>query len=91
MEVSDGEERREGILIMPAAAAPAISTGETAKRQLMQYIPDGQNLSEELRPSDWTSSHIQPREVEMVIIIIVIIITVVVTSSGTGISSTSIL
>lgn len=41
--VSEGEEWREGILITPAAAAPAISTGETdpAKRQLMRRCPDG--------------------------------------------------
>lgn len=43
LEVSDGEERREGIFIKPAAAAPAISTGEIemAKRQLMRRFPDG--------------------------------------------------
>lgn len=77
LEVSDGEERREGILIVPTAAAPVISTDETetAKRQLMRRFPDGLNLSAELPPSDWTSSHSQPRKEGRVIIIIVIIIT----------------
>ena len=42
VEVSNGEEQREGILII-SAAAPAISTYETdrAKHQLMQQYPRG--------------------------------------------------
>lgn len=50
VEVSNGEEQWEGILII-SAAAPAISTYETdrAKHQLMQRYPQRGSLSPELR------------------------------------------
>lgn len=67
LEVSNGEEQREGILII-SAAAPAISTYETdrAKHQLMQQYPDGDpartHLSSEQQPSDYRNDCGQPRD-----------------------------
>lgn len=67
VEVSNGEEQWEGILII-SAAAPAISTYETdrAKHQLMQRYPERgparSHLSSEQQPSDYRKDCGQPRD-----------------------------
>lgn len=69
VEVSNGEEQWEGILII-SAAAPAISTYETdrAKHQLMQWYPHGDqtrsHLGSQQQPSDYSNDCDQPRDAD---------------------------
>lgn len=67
VEVSNDEEQREGILIIPASA-PAISTYETdrAKHQLMQQYPGGDlprsHLASQQQLSDYSNGCDEPRK-----------------------------
>lgn len=69
VEVSNGEEQREGILII-SAAAPAISTFETdrAKHQLMPRYPHGDpahfHLESQQKPSDYSNDCVRPRDTD---------------------------
>lgn len=69
VEVSNGEEQWEGILITPAAA-PALSTYETdrAKHQLMQWYPHGEparsHLDSQQQPPDYGNDRVQPRDAD---------------------------
>lgn len=58
LDVSNGGEQREAILII-SAAAPAISTCETgrAKHQLMQQHPDGELAGSHLSSEQWTCDY----------------------------------